>query len=224
MAAEHFQGYEQARAGRGLLRDGFVRRAQEVVAALREEFPAGRFRLLDVGTADGRMLEAIARAFPGAEAVGLEALEGLAASARARGLDVRVGRAEALPFPDGAFDAVTLISTLKHVPDAGAALREGRRVLRPGGSLWVGDPTPFGIRLGLWRGHFDRRWLRHRWSVRETARALTRAGLAVVGSRRYMPAPVEVWGGRAYERVARRLGLSRWFMQQLVHARRPPGA
>lgn len=128
VAAEHFQGYEQARAGRGLLRDGFVRRAQEVVAALREEFPAGRFRLLDVGTADGRMLEAIARAFPGAEAVGLEALEDLAASARARGLDVRVGRAEALPFPDGAFDAVTLISTLKHVPDAGAALREGRRV------------------------------------------------------------------------------------------------
>lgn len=219
--ADEFHAYADARAGRRLFRDGFLRRTEEVRRGLLAAFPGGRFRLLDIGTADGRMLEALAREFPEASLEGLEALPDLVEQARGRGLRVAQARVEALPFADRTFDAVTMISTLKHVPEAAAALAECRRVLRPGGSLWVGDPTPWGIRLGLWRGHFDRRWLANVWSLKETAAHLARAGFEVRGQQRYMPAPVEIWGSRLYEGVARRVGLSRWFMQQLVHARRP---
>jgi demethylmenaquinone methyltransferase/2-methoxy-6-polyprenyl-1,4-benzoquinol methylase len=41
--------------------------------------------------------------------------------------------AEALPFPDGHFDAVTIAFGLRNVTDKAAALREMRRVLKPGG-------------------------------------------------------------------------------------------
>jgi demethylmenaquinone methyltransferase/2-methoxy-6-polyprenyl-1,4-benzoquinol methylase len=53
--------------------------------------------------------------------------------------NVRFARvnAEALPFPDGSFDLVTIAFGLRNVTDKDAALREMRRVLRPGGRVLV---------------------------------------------------------------------------------------
>ena len=49
--------------------------------------------------------------------------------------EVVLARAEALPFPDAAFDTVVATLVLCSVPDPAATLGEIRRVLRPGGSL-----------------------------------------------------------------------------------------
>jgi len=221
MPADDFDRYADARESRALLRHGHLRRTAEVVGALREAFPGGAFRLLDVGTADGRMLAVLAREFPQARLAGIEAREDLARVARDAGLEVEVARAERLPQAEGSQDVVLLVSTLKHVPDAERALAECRRVLAPGGRLLVSEPTPWGIRLGLWRGHFDRRWLAHVWSLAETRRRLVAAGFEVLRAWRYMPLPWEPPGSRLYERIARRFGLSRTFMQQCVLSRRP---
>src|SRR5438128_2894083 len=47
----------------------------------------------------------------------------------------------ALPFPNGAFDAVTLFDVLEHVPDDAAAAGEALRVTRPGGWVLVSTPN-----------------------------------------------------------------------------------
>lgn len=47
--------------------------------------------------------------------------------------DLRVGDAENLPFPDAQFDIVYSYGVLHHSPDTAQAIREVRRVLRPGG-------------------------------------------------------------------------------------------
>ena len=52
---------------------------------------------------------------------------------RAAGIDWLVGDAEALPVPDRSVDAYTIAFGLRNVTDIDAALREARRVLRPGG-------------------------------------------------------------------------------------------
>jgi demethylmenaquinone methyltransferase/2-methoxy-6-polyprenyl-1,4-benzoquinol methylase len=54
-----------------------------------------------------------------------------------RNLDYAQLNAEALPFPDGSFDAVTIAFGLRNVTDKALALREMHRVLKPGGRALV---------------------------------------------------------------------------------------
>jgi len=62
--------------------------------------------------------------------------------AREAGVDnvePRQGDARSLPYRDDAFDAAYLVTVLGEIPDQEAALRELRRVVRPGGRLVVGE-------------------------------------------------------------------------------------
>ena len=67
------------------------------------------------------------------------------------------GDAQALPYATGSFDAAYLVATLGEVPDQTAALRELRRVLKPGGRLVVGEglPDPHMVPLRALRSQAD---------------------------------------------------------------------
>ena len=94
-------------------------------------------RVLDVGAGTGVSTEELAGS--GAWAVGADLSTGMLTAGRRSGRTVPLvaGDALRLPFPDGAFDAVTISFALRNVVDTGAALRELGRVTRPGGRLVV---------------------------------------------------------------------------------------
>lgn len=56
-----------------------------------------------------------------------------------REIDMRVGDAEALDFPDESFDTVVCTYGLCTIPDYRAAVREAKRVLRPGGRILLAE-------------------------------------------------------------------------------------
>jgi len=116
-------------------------------------------RLLDVCTGHGVL--AGAAAARGARASGLDfAAEAVAAARRnVPGVEFRQGDAQDLPYGDASFDAVVCGYGIIHVSHPDRALREMRRVLRPGGRLAVsvwGGPGPtngFGLLYGTIRTH-----------------------------------------------------------------------
>ena len=94
-------------------------------------------RVLEVGCGSGVFLRAAADR--GAHVTGLDASEALIALARARvpEADLTVGDLQFLPYADDSFDVVAGFNSFFFAADMVAALREARRVARPGGSVVI---------------------------------------------------------------------------------------
>ena len=57
-------------------------------------------------------------------------------------IEIRQASAYELPFADATFDLVCMVTVLQEIPDKGKALREIKRVLKPGGILAVTEFLP----------------------------------------------------------------------------------
>ena len=106
-------------------------RAQDV--ALDAVLAGAPRRVLEAGCGRGELAERLVHA--GLEVVACDQSERMVELTRARGVDACVADVQALPFPDGAFDAAVANFMLYHVPDIDRALAELRRVLSSGGRL-----------------------------------------------------------------------------------------
>jgi SAM-dependent methyltransferase len=109
-------------------------RPQYPEAALDWLLPAGARRVLDLGAGTGKLTRQLAAC--GLEVIAVEPLRGMREQLERALPDVRAlaGRAEAIPLPDGAVDAV-LVAQAWHWVDLERAVPEVARVLRPGGQL-----------------------------------------------------------------------------------------
>ncbi|PZF83059.1 class I SAM-dependent methyltransferase [Jiangella anatolica] len=102
-------------------------------------------RVLDVGCGAGRHAAVLAAG--GVDVVGVDPSPGAVAVARERGVDARLGSAEALPDGIGTFDAVLLLGNnvglLGSATTAPVVLAELARVTAPGGRLLLSGLDPF---------------------------------------------------------------------------------
>ena len=125
-------------------------------------------RVLDVGCGTGYFSRRAAPAVtPGGQVVGIDpslpVIEYAARRAPAN-CTFRTASAQELPFGDASFDVIISSLAFHHLPDGDrlVALREMRRVLRPGGRLLLVDygRVPHHLRLakalGMASGHADR--------------------------------------------------------------------
>lgn len=103
--------------------------------------------VLDVGPGNGRYTLAAAKAVgPNGRvhAIDIEPrmidrVRKRAAAEGAANVEARVADVYALPYPDGFFDVVYLITVTGEIPDPVRMLRECRRVLQPSGTLGISE-------------------------------------------------------------------------------------
>lgn len=171
-------------------------------------------RLLDVGCASGLFLEAMQQ-YGGWKVEGVELNEAAAHATSARlNVPVFAGPVERAHFEDNSFDAVTMWDVLEHLHDPVVQLRSLRRIIRPGGALFVRLPDADSYL----RAFCGRYWVgydlpRH-MSVfsHATLRAtLAQAGFAVIDSfpsGSYLSAVHSLHFAMDDTRVSRRLGVA----------------
>ncbi len=114
-----------------------------IVADVSAAALAAGARVLDAGTGPGRLPIEIAAALPHVRMDGVDVSPPMIEYARqqpgAGGVTFTVADVAGLPFPDATFDLIVSSLSQHHwdVPEQG--VRELRRVLRPGGRLWIYD-------------------------------------------------------------------------------------
>lgn len=99
-------------------------------------------RVLDVGCGTGELLTRLAAKYPEARLAGLDPVpEMLKVAGRklSAKVELRVGWANGLPWPDDSFDIVVSCNMFHYITHPVEAVREMERVLRPGGKMVITD-------------------------------------------------------------------------------------
>jgi ubiquinone/menaquinone biosynthesis C-methylase UbiE len=132
------------------------------IAAALDALSAAPERVLDLGTGSGRVARLAAERFTGAEVTGADVSAGMVREANERAVTDREhylqADAAALPFPDGAFDLVTLNNMIPFFDELA-------RVVAPGGytaiAFSLGASTPIWVPLEKVRHELERRGFTH---------------------------------------------------------------
>jgi 2-polyprenyl-3-methyl-5-hydroxy-6-metoxy-1,4-benzoquinol methylase len=133
--------------------ESFLAEYNKKLAELETAVP-GKGRLLDFACAAGYLME-LAQG-RGWDAHGVDIGSWCQKAAAKRGLrNLHIGQLRELAFPDHHFDVVYAAQVLEHLPDPKADLTEIRRILRPGGTLYVDVPNYRCLSILLGRDRFE---------------------------------------------------------------------
>jgi ubiquinone/menaquinone biosynthesis C-methylase UbiE len=194
---------------------GYHELLDELEAGYVQRFGQGR-DVLEVGCGTGLILQRVQKFARRAHGVDLS--PGMLEKAKARGLEVTLASATALPFADNQFDVTCSFKVLAHVPEIEKALAEMARVTRPGGTVLAEFYNPYSLR-GLAKrlgpaGKIAEGANEHdvftRFDSPARARRLTPPGCVLVGAR----------GVRITIPSAKVMnsGLGRWLFRAAEHA------
>ncbi|MBI4550073.1 MAG: class I SAM-dependent methyltransferase [Candidatus Omnitrophica bacterium] len=149
--------------------------------------------LADVACGGGYFLEVLSRLTGGRVRLAGTDFSGQAlalARQSCGGAGYALSASEALPFKDRTFDAVTCLGSLEHFLDIGQALREIRRIARPGAKIFILVPNIFWYKdllsVLFTGGRLTRNQIQERFaSLNEWKETFAAQGLEVLRVRKY---------------------------------------
>ena len=99
-------------------------------------------RILDLGCGTGVLIQRLLQVSPEIEVFGIDSCAEMLEIAKQKlpeSVDLKVGIADNLPFPNNSFDVVVSTSAFHYFRDPSQALQEAKRVLKPNGRLVITD-------------------------------------------------------------------------------------
>jgi SAM-dependent methyltransferase len=174
-------------------------RLRETAAWIAQQLPNREGRILDIGCANGGLLDAL-RSLGFRDLAGLDPSPACAANTRARGFEAHVGLLHSVPAELQPADCVVLSHVLEHVQDVAGVLVRLRSLLRPGGLAYVEvpDATRYDQFLYAPFQDFNTEHINH-FSPTSLNNALRRAGFTrLAGGAKTLPIGPEMFYPAAY--------------------------
>lgn len=178
-------------------------------------------KLLDIGAADGTMLDILKKRFNLVRAVGIEPNKGLIDAKVTNDIELYHGFGENLPFKNSEFDIVVISAAIEHVNFPEKVVQEACRVLVDNGLFIVITVVPWIDRLAEKFGIFPKSLHRHfhRFNLKQLKQLLENNGFKVIQLGKFaLPSsgfiPCEVW----IEKLLNKLNLNFFMTYELAVA------
>jgi len=197
------------------------RRTYEVLKAIGKFYPNPQ-RILDLGTAEGRMLREVKTRHPSSVCIGVDYSRSLLGygSKRFSGIGFVCADVQNLrSFKKEVFDVVIATAVIEHLFSPEKMLTESLRLLKKGGIIIITTPHPFWEKivhvLGLLKGEHQ--------SVMSSETILNlcrKAGFDILEYKGFMISPIGMMGELKIEEFIARTGLDKFLPNQLIVARK----
>jgi len=212
--------YAEERERRRSFRYRLMRRTQEILSVL-EEFGDHTQDIIDLGTADARMLDSIQKRYPQARCVGIEYSPDLVELAKARfpRLEIIQGDVHEVDFPDSSFDIAVATAVIEHISDIDRFMLEIKRILKPCGIFILTTPDPFWEYLAVLVGHLKEDGHNTLMDLKELCGLTERHGFSVLKSQKFMLSPIGMPFERIFEKILRNFHLDFFMANQLIVVR-----
>jgi len=211
-------GYHDERLKSPGPRYRFRRRGFEVARVL-QTFASQNPRILDIGTADGLLLDLVCSETKPAIAVGLD-LSWELLQTNTRKCPVLQADAEQLPFPDCSFDAVIATAIIEHVPHPSKFVAEIRRVLNPAGVCVITTPVPLFEEIATKLGFLKEDDHQETFNLKTLAKLVSIHKFDILEAEKFMMSPIGFPAELSIERWMKKVGLGAILLNQLVAGRK----
>jgi len=192
------------------------RRTNEVLKAIKTHTTKHQLALLDIGTADGLMLNNLANELSPRISVGIDFSSELLKFADNNQSFFVQSDASKLPFKDDFFDVVVACAIIEHVPNAEAMINECYRVLKKGGLCIITTPDPFFEHIATMIGHLKDDDHNETFNLSKLKFLFENQQLAVLVAEKFMMSPIGFPYELVIEKIVKCGGLERLLLNQIV--------
>lgn len=214
--------YAEGRNKKKALKYRLLRRTHEVKSSIKIFSTNKPSAIIDLGTAEGKMLNDINKIYPECKCVGVEYDNELATLATKLfpNLKIYQGDVQKLnQYLNEKFDVAIATAIIEHVLDPQTFINEIKKILKPNGILIITAPDPFWEFVASKVGHLDDEAHREVPNIKRIEELIHKSGMVVLHSKKFMLSPIGMPGEFIIENFLRKLKLNFLMANQLIVAK-----
>jgi trans-aconitate methyltransferase len=215
--------YAEGRNNNKALKYRLFRRTFEVKKAIKTFLDYEPKSIMDLGTADGKMLNELKLIYKKSKCVGVEYNKDLVKLASTNYPDLKIyeGDIQNLKkFFSNKYDVIIATAVIEHIPNPIKFLNQIKKILKNSGILIITAPDPFWEYVATKVGLLDDEIHHDVPNIKKIKSMILKSQMTVIHSKKFMISPIGIIGEFLIEKILRKLRLNFLMANQLVVAKK----